>query len=47
MLFLDELGQEKFESVVGIDKRPSIWLNLDFLKSLGPKEWGKCQVQGF
>ena len=28
----------KFESVVGIGKRPSIWLNLDFLKSLGPKE---------
>ena len=37
----------KFESVVGIGKRPSIWLNLDFLESLGPKEWEKCLVPGF
>ena len=37
----------KFESVVGICKRPSIWLNLDFSKSLGSKEWEKCQALGF
>ena len=29
----------KFESIGGIGKRPSIWLNLDFLESLGSKEW--------
>ena len=37
----------KFEPVGGIGKRPSIWLNLDFLKSLGPKEWEKCLTLGF
>ena len=37
----------KFESLAGIGKRPSIWLNLDFLKSLGPKEWEKLRPPGF
>jgi len=37
----------KFESLGGMGKRPSIWLNLDFLESLGPKEWEKWKVPGF
>ena len=27
---------------ISLGKRPSIWLNLDFLKSLGRKEWEQC-----
>ena len=33
--------------VLGIGKRPSIWLNLDFLESLGSKEWEKWLSPGF
>ena len=32
-------GALHFEFFGGIGKHPSIWLNLDFLKSLGPKKW--------
>ena len=46
--FSHSLGPKDFKkSKFGIGKRPSIWLNLDFLKSLVPKEWEKCKVPGF